>query len=76
MKNIIPFEIVNIIIDYIDYLKYHKLEYKEILNDLNDFSSCFVNDNNLPPSIAYQCWGIGEPGKQLPERPCKNPLNI
>ena len=61
MKKYLPFEIVNIIIEYNDYLKYHKLEFKEVLKDLKDFSSCFGDDFNLPPIIAYQCWGNGWP---------------
>ena len=26
-----------------------------------DFSNCFSDDFNLPPIIAYQCWGNGWP---------------
>ena len=56
---IIPYEIIDIIIDFIDYQKYHKLKFIEVLNDILQMSSIFTNDNNLPPNIAYKCWGNG-----------------
>jgi hypothetical protein len=57
--NIVPQEIVDVIIDYVDYKKYHILGLKEVLIDLVHIKSYFHGDNNLPPAIAYQCWGDG-----------------
>lgn len=57
MYNNIPLEVVDIIIDFIDYKKYHKLKFKEVLFDIKSMDDCFYGDGNLPPRIAYECWG-------------------
>ena len=57
MYNNIPSEIVDIIIDFVDYKKYHNYKFKEVLFDIKSMASCFYGDSNLPPRIAYECWG-------------------
>ena len=61
----LSFELVDKIADYHDYTKYCKPKHKKIfihvLNDILDMAKVFYNDNNLSPSIAYQCWGNGWP---------------
>ncbi len=56
---IIPVELVELIIDFIDYQKYHKRLFKYTLNDINLISTIFDNENNMLPEICYVCWGIG-----------------
>jgi hypothetical protein len=64
----IPYEIVDIIIDFIDYKKYeHKPLFKNVLSDINDIGTLYNNNNdfNIEPRIAYLCWGAGHPYIQL-----------
>lgn len=64
-KLYLPYEIIEKIADYHDYIKYCKPKHVElfihVLNDILDMAKVFYNDNNLSPSIAYQCWGNGWP---------------
>ena len=57
--NKIPFELVDIIIDYINYKKYHSRSFQKILVDINDIGSIFSKENNIPPNLVYKCWGNG-----------------
>ena len=60
----IPYEIVDIIIDFIDYKKYeHNPLFKYVLADINDIGTLYNNndDFNIEPRIAYLCWGAGHP---------------
>jgi len=60
----IPYEIVDIIIDFVDYKKYeHKPLFVNVLSDINDIGTLYNNNNdfNIEPRIAYLCWGTGHP---------------
>ena len=59
----IPYEIVDIIIDFVDYKKYeHKPLFVNVLSDINDIGTLYNNnDFNIEPRIAYLCWGAGHP---------------
>lgn len=60
----IPYEIVDIIIDFVDYKKYeHKPLFVNVLSDINYIGSLYNsnNDFNIEPRIAYLCWGAGHP---------------
>ena len=65
MRLYLPYEIVDEIADYHDYDKYckpkHKTLFNKVMKNIVEMSEVFYNDNNLPPSIAYQCWGNGWP---------------
>jgi hypothetical protein len=53
----IPSELVDIIISFRDYEKHHKKLLSSVLKDIVSIGEIFVN--NIPPSIAYKCWGNG-----------------
>ncbi len=66
----IPYEIVDIIIDFVDYKKYeHNPLFVNVLSDINYIGSLYNsynsynsnNDFNIEPRIAYLCWGAGHP---------------
>lgn len=61
----LPVELVDLIADYHDYTKYCKPKHKEklinVLTDLIEMRKIFFGDDNLSPSITYQCWGKGWP---------------
>lgn len=53
----IPPEIVDIIASFHDYEKHHKKILASVLEDIVSIGEIFVD--NVPPSIAYKCWGNG-----------------
>ena len=53
----IPAEIVDIIASFHDYEKHHKKILASVLEDIVSIGEIFVD--NVPPSIAYKCWGNG-----------------
>ena len=56
----IPLELVDIIIDFVNYKKYeHTPLLKNVLIDINEVGSLFDTNENMPPYIAYLCWGEG-----------------
>lgn len=50
----IPFEIVDIIIEFADYKKLHKKNIQPVLKDIVDMGN--IISENISPSIAYTCW--------------------
>ena len=61
VKNM-PIEIIEIVIEYLDYKKTHVKNTIEIFKDIRHMGSIFNYqdiDGNIPPNIAYQCWGSG-----------------
>ena len=55
-----PYELVDIIIDFINYKKYeHTPLLENVLIDIHDMGSIFDKNENIPPKIAYLCWGEG-----------------
>tara|TARA_B110000305_G_C19092992_1_gene471688 strand:- start:452 stop:685 length:234 start_codon:yes stop_codon:yes gene_type:complete len=61
----LPVELVDLIADYHDYTKYcmpeHKELYTHVVIDIIEIKKIFCHDDNLSPSIIYQCWGKGWP---------------
>ena len=60
--NMVPVELVNMVIDYIDYDKHYKREHKNgpfqnVIGDLIDMGYIFSTENNIRPSISSLCWG-------------------
>ena len=71
VKYNIPYDLKPFIFQFIDYKNTHKEIFSHVLNDIKNMSSIFSNyilnegdcvilyDFNLPPHIAYECWGNG-----------------
>ena len=60
--NMVPVELINMVIDYIDYDKHYKREHKNgpfqnVICDLIDMGYIFPTESNIRPSISSLCWG-------------------
>ena len=71
LKYNIPYVLKPLIFQFIDYKNTHKEIFIHVINDIKSMSSIFSNyivhdeevvilyDFNLPPHVAYECWGNG-----------------
>lgn len=71
VKYNIPHDLKSFIFQFIDYKNTHKKFFIHVINDIKSMSSIFSNyiihdeevvilyDFNLPPHVAYECWGNG-----------------